>query len=62
MEDEPERFQEVHKVYGNVFKLGAVEDSKNKDKLVPLVRFATNQRNSTSLDEVGFHHLLYSGH
>ncbi len=56
-EDEPERFPEVHKVYGNVFKLGAIEDSKNSDKLVPLVRFATNQRNSTSLNEVCFHHL-----
>jgi heat shock protein beta len=57
MEDEPERFPEVHKVYANVFKLGALEDSKNSDKLVPLVRFATNQRNSTSMDEVCFHHL-----
>jgi heat shock protein beta len=51
MEEEPERYPEVHKVYGNVFKLGAMEDSKNGDKLVPLVRFATNQRNATSLDE-----------
>ena len=57
MEEEPERFPEVHKVYGNVFKLGAMEDSKNSDKLVTLVRFATNHRNSTSLDEVRFHHL-----
>lgn len=50
-EDEPEKFIEAQKVYGNVFKLGAVEDSKNKDKLIPLIRFATNQRNVTSLDE-----------
>lgn len=57
MEDEPERFTEVHKVYGNVFKLGALEDSKNSDKLVPLIRFVTNQRNSTSLDQVCFHYL-----
>jgi len=54
-EDEPERFSELHKVYGNVFKLGVIEDSKNGDKLVPLLRFVTNQRNSTSLDEVCFH-------
>ena len=53
-EDEPDKFIEAHKVYGNVFKLGVVEDSKNKDKLIPLIRFATNQRNVTSLDEVGF--------
>jgi len=51
-EDEPDKFIEAQKVYGNVFKLGAVEDSKNKDKLIPLIRFATNQRNVTSLDEV----------
>ncbi|KAI0307112.1 heat shock protein Hsp90 [Multifurca ochricompacta] len=50
-EDEPDKFAEVQKVYGTVFKLGAVEDAKNSDKLVPLIRYATNQRNSTSLDE-----------
>lgn len=51
MEEEPERYLEVNKVYNNVFKLGVIEDSKNSDKLVPLVRFVTNQRASTSLDE-----------
>lgn len=56
-EDEPDKFIEAQKVYGNVFKLGAVEDSKNKDKLIPLIRFATNQRNITSLDEVRFCHV-----
>jgi hypothetical protein len=56
-EDEPDKFIEAQKVYGNVFKLGAVEDSKNKDKLIPLIRFATNQRNVTSLDGVGFCHV-----
>ena len=56
-EEEPDKFIEAQKVYGNVFKLGAVEDSKNKDKLIPLIRFATNQRNVTSLDEVGFCHV-----
>jgi heat shock protein beta len=55
-EDELDKFIEAQKVYGNVFKLAAVEDSKNKDKVVPLIRFATNQRNVTSLDEVGFCH------
>jgi len=56
-EDEPDKFIEAQKVYGNVFKLGAVEDSKNKDKLIPLIRFTTNQRNVTSLDEVNFCHV-----
>jgi heat shock protein beta len=62
MEEEPEKFLEVNKVYNNVFKLGVIEDSKNGEKLVPLVRFVTNQRNSTSLDEVCFHHLWCGGH
>jgi heat shock protein beta len=50
-EDEPDKFDEAQKVYGNVFKLGAVEDDKNSEKLIALTRFATNQRNSTSLDQ-----------
>jgi heat shock protein beta len=51
-EDEPEKFDEAHKVYGNAFKLGALEDIKNRDKLIALTRFTTNQRNATSLDQV----------
>ena len=51
-DEDPEKFAEVQKVYGNVLKLGSVEDLKNRDKLIPLTRFATNQRNSSSLDEV----------
>ncbi|KAI0322433.1 heat shock protein Hsp90 [Amylostereum chailletii] len=50
-EEDPDKFQEIQKVYGNVFKLGAVEDLKNRDKLAPLTRFATNHRNNTSLDD-----------
>ncbi|KZT12574.1 heat shock protein Hsp90 [Laetiporus sulphureus 93-53] len=49
--EDPEKWAEVQKAYGNVFKLGAVEDAKNRNKLVELVRFTTNQRDSTSLDE-----------
>ena len=51
-EEDPEKWEKVQETYGNVFKLGAVEDFKNRDKLATLVRFTTNQRNSTSLDEV----------
>ena len=51
-EKEPEKWTALHKSYGNVFKLGAVEDTKNRVKLAELCRFATNQRNETSLDEV----------
>ncbi|KAJ8455307.1 hypothetical protein ONZ51_g12522 [Trametes cubensis] len=50
-EEDPEKWEKVQETYGNVFKLGAVEDFKNRDKLATLVRFTTNQRNSTSLDE-----------
>lgn len=51
-EEEPAKWAEVQKVYGNVLKLGAVEDTKNRDKLAPLCRFTTNVRNDTSLDQV----------
>ena len=51
-EKEPEKWAALHKSYGNVFKLGAVEDTKNRVKLAELCRFATNQRSETSLDEV----------
>ncbi|CDO71337.1 hypothetical protein BN946_scf184908.g95 [Trametes cinnabarina] len=50
-DEDPEKWDKVQEVYGNVFKLGAVEDFKNREKLASLVRFATNQRNSTTLDE-----------
>ncbi|TBU32908.1 heat shock protein Hsp90 [Dichomitus squalens] len=49
--EDPAKWEKVQEAYGNVFKLGAVEDHKNREKLVQLVRFATNQRNSTGLDE-----------
>lgn len=51
-EEEPAKWAEVQKVYGNVLKMGAVEDTKNRDKLAPLCRFTTNFRNDTSLDQV----------
>lgn len=51
-EEDPEKWVQGQKVYGNMFKLGAVEGVKNCDKLVGLMRFGTNQRDSTSLDKV----------
>jgi len=51
-EEEPEKFNELQKNYGSVLKLGAVEDKKNSNKLALLTRFSTNQRNSTSFNEV----------
>jgi heat shock protein beta len=57
-EEEPEKFVELQKNFGQVLKLGAVEDKKNSNKLAPLTRFATNQRNSTSFNEVRYHFIL----
>jgi heat shock protein beta len=51
-EDDQEKYAEITKVYGTVLKLGASEDSKNREKLAALVRFDTNQRNGTSFDSV----------
>ncbi|KAG6919444.1 hypothetical protein DXG01_006327 [Tephrocybe rancida] len=50
-EEEPERFKEIEQVYGSIFKLGAVEDLKNREKLAALTRFTTTQRNETTLDQ-----------
>jgi len=52
-EDDDDKFAEVQKVYRTILKLGATEDEKNRQKMASLVRFSTNQRNSTSLDDVG---------
>lgn len=50
-EDDDDKFAEVQKVYRTILKLGATEDEKNRQKIASLVRFSTNQRNSTSLDD-----------
>lgn len=50
-EEDPEKFAEISKVYRTVLKLGATEDQKNRGKIAPLLRFDTNQRNATSLDD-----------
>ncbi|TFY72957.1 hypothetical protein EVG20_g20 [Dentipellis fragilis] len=51
-EEDPEKFETILKTYGTALKMGAVEDIKNREKLASLVRFATNQRNVTTFDEV----------
>lgn len=50
-EEDPEKFDKVQEAYGTVLKLGAAEDVKNREKLAALARFASNQRERTSLDE-----------
>jgi hypothetical protein len=47
------KYDEIIKNFGGALKLGAIEDRRNSDKLIPLLRFATNQRNATSFDGVG---------
>lgn len=52
-EEDNDKFAEIQKVYHTILKLGTAEDEKNRQKIASLVRFSTNQRNSTSLDDVG---------
>jgi heat shock protein beta len=42
----------VTKNYGMIFKFGATEDSKNRDRLINLIRFETTQRQDVTLDQV----------
>lgn len=48
--EDQEKYAEITKVYGQVLKLAASEDSKNRDKVAALVRFNTNQRDVVSFD------------
>ncbi len=52
-EEDPEQYGKIMEVFGSTFKLGAVENQKDRQKIVSLTRWSTNLRNSTSLDEVG---------
>lgn len=56
-EEDPEKFREIISIYGPSLKLGAVDSPKERQKIVGLIRWNTNLRNFTSLDEV---RLLYS--
>ncbi|KAG2118761.1 Hsp90 protein-domain-containing protein [Suillus discolor] len=49
-EEDQEKYAEITKHYGQVLKLAASEDSKNRQKLAALVRFDTNQRGAVSFD------------
>ena len=51
--EDAEKWALVTKNYGMIFKFGAVEDSKNRDRLVNLIRFETTQRQNITLDQVG---------
>ncbi|KAJ8297226.1 ATP-dependent permease MDL1, mitochondrial [Rhodotorula toruloides] len=50
---DPSKYAELYEKAGVALKVGAVEDAKNRDRIVKLLRFTTSaQENSTSLDEV----------
>ncbi|KAG1779704.1 Hsp90 protein-domain-containing protein [Suillus placidus] len=49
-EEDQEKYAEITKHYGQVLKLAASEDGKNRQKLAALVRFNTNQREVASFD------------
>jgi molecular chaperone HtpG len=44
--DEPEKYAGFWKEFGVVFKEGLAEDAGNRDKLLPLLRFASTQEDS----------------
>lgn len=50
-EEDADKFQEIQNTYGSIFKLGAIEDLKNHEKLGSLIRFTTTQRNNTSFND-----------
>ncbi|KAF8528822.1 cation-transporting ATPase [Hysterangium stoloniferum] len=50
-DEDPEKFDKISNVIGSPLKLGAVDAEKDRPKLAALTRFATNQRNATTLDE-----------
>ena len=50
--EDPEKWALVTKNYGMIFKFGAAEDSKNRDRLINLVRFESTQRKDITLDQV----------
>ncbi len=46
--------EQMQETYGSILKLGAVEDTKNREKLATLASFTTNRRNRTTLDQVSY--------
>ena len=50
--DEPEKYKEVSKLYGNALRIGLLESDKDKVKLAKLLRFESTRSDFTSLEEV----------
>ncbi|GAA5960323.1 hypothetical protein JCM21900_006529 [Sporobolomyces salmonicolor] len=50
---EPTKFLDLYEKAGTTLKIGAVEDTKNRERIIKLLRFETSAgENKTSLDEV----------
>ncbi len=47
-QDEPEKYQTFWKEFGAVLKEGVAEDPANRDKILPLLRFASTHEAATS--------------
>lgn len=51
--DDPEKFDELYTAAGTSLKVGVIDDAKNRDRIVKLLRFESSAANgTTSLDEV----------
>ncbi|GAA5981159.1 hypothetical protein JCM11641_003130 [Rhodosporidiobolus odoratus] len=46
-----EKYAELYEKAGTALKVGAVDDSKNRDRIVKLLRFESSAENATSLDD-----------
>jgi len=53
-EEDADKFLQIQNTYGSVFKLGAVEDLRNREKLASLIRFTTTQRSNVTFDNVSY--------
>lgn len=50
--DEPDKYKEVSKLYGNALRIGMLESDKDKVKIAKLLRFESTRSDFTSLEEV----------
>jgi heat shock protein beta len=50
--DDPDKYAEISKIYGNALRIGMLETPKDKLKLAKLLRFESTRTNYTSLEEV----------
>ena len=50
--DEPEKYKDIAKVYGNALRIGLLESPKDKVKLAKLLRFESTRTDYTSLEDV----------